>query len=135
MRYLFDASSIYSVVAEPRTEVLIQNYTCDLVRYELGNIFLTERLRRKTINGAQQESMLVRIKSALSFMDFLTVKGYEQEVIDLAIEYNLTFYDASYAHIAKKIDATLVTEDNKLSRKISNYIKTIKVEEIRLPQH
>ncbi len=74
--------------------------------------------------------MLEKIKSALGFMDFLTVRGYEQEVIDLAMEYNLSFYDASYAYIAKKVNATLVTEDDKLSKKISSYVKTIRAKEL-----
>ncbi len=47
MKYLFDASSIYSVIVQPKTELLIQNYTCDLVRYEIGNILLTERFKEK----------------------------------------------------------------------------------------
>ena len=51
----------------------------------------------------------------------LSVSGSEQEVVDLAIKYNLSFYDAAYVSLAKKKDAILITEDAKLEKKISSY--------------
>jgi predicted nucleic acid-binding protein len=63
-------------------------------------------------------------------MTIIDIKGAEQEIIKVANWYNLSFYDASYVHIAKKIGAILVTEDDKLSKKINKYIQAIKAEEL-----
>jgi predicted nucleic acid-binding protein len=51
----------------------------------------------------------------------LSVSGCEQEVVDLALKYNLSFYDAAYVYLAKKDDAVFVTEDGKLAKKIKTY--------------
>lgn len=130
MRYLFDSSSIYSIVGDSRAERLVQNYTCDLARYELGNILVTERNARKTITDSEQKYLLDKISSALNLILILDAKGYEQEVINIATTYNLSFYDASYVYLAKKIKATLVTEDDKLSKKIKEYVDTVKAKEL-----
>lgn len=130
MKYLFDASSIYSTAMGARSEALIRNYTCDLARYEIGNILLTERYRRKVISEMEQKSALEIIKKALDLMLSITIKGYEQEVIDLSIKHNITFYDAAYVYLAKKTNAALVTEDHKLSNRIKGYVKTIRAKNL-----
>lgn len=130
MRYLFDSSSIYSIIRMSKAERLVQNYTCDLARYELGNILLTEKNLRKTINETEQKYLLDRIKSALGLIFIMDVKGYEQEIVDLATTYKLSFYDASYAYLAKRIKAVLVTEDGKLSKRINGYVDNVKAEEL-----
>lgn len=121
MKYLFDASSIYVIVKAEKAQLLILNGTCDLARYEIGNILLTERHRRKIINETEQRSLLDIITRSLNLMITLSVSGSEQEVVDLAIKYNLSFYDAAYVSLAKKKDAILITEDAKLEKKISSY--------------
>lgn len=121
MVYLFDSSSIYAITAEKRTELLIQNGTCSLARYELGNILITERNLRKRINENEQKYLLSKLAGALGLMKIISIAGYEQSIIDTAIRLGLSFYDASYVHIAKKICAVLVTEDAKLARKIKGY--------------
>jgi predicted nucleic acid-binding protein len=42
----------------------------------------------------------------------------------VAVERDLTFYDASYAYIAEKEGLTLVTEDTELLKKCKCAIKT-----------
>lgn len=121
MKYLFDASSIYAIVKAEKTQLLILNDTCDLARYEIGNILLTERHRRKTINEAEQRFLLNLVTRSLNLMITLNVSGCEQEVVNLAIKYNLSFYDATYVYFAKKNNTILVTEDDKLAKKIEAY--------------
>lgn len=123
MKYLFDASSIYAIVKAEKAQLLILNYTCDLVRYEVGNILLTERHLRKTINEAEQKSLLGLITRSLNLMITLSVNGSEQNIVNLAIKYNLSFYDAAYVYFAKKDNIILVTEDGKLAKKIGTYIE------------
>lgn len=123
MRYLFDASSVYTIVKAGKTQLLILSNTCELARYETGNILLTERHKRKTITETEQISLLNLISRSLNLMSILSVRGYEQEIVSLAGKYNLSFYDASYVYLAIKNNATLVTEDSKLVNKIGAYIE------------
>lgn len=121
MGYLFDASAVYAIIKAGKTRLLILNNTCDLARYELGNILLTERNIRKTMGESEQKFLLNAIAQSLNFMNKIDVEENEQGIIDLAIKYNLSFYDASYAYLAKKNGSVLVTEDSKLATKIKSY--------------
>lgn len=130
MGYLFDSSSIYAIIKAGKTRILVLNDTCDLARYEIGNILLTERNVRKTLTEAEQKFLLDAVTQSLNFMNKINVEENEQGIIDLAIKYGLSFYDASYAYLAKKNDAVLVTEDGKLAKKISKYLMTISASEL-----
>ena len=49
-----------------------------------------------------------------------------KEVLKMANEFNLTFYDTAYLAEAKKSGKTLVTDDNKLNKAAENLgIKTL----------
>lgn len=130
MRYFFDASSIYTLVRAKRAELLIQNYTCNLARYELGNILLVERNIRKVLSESEQKSLLSAVMSSLGIMYNVDAVGMEQEIVDLAVEYGLSFYDASYVYLSKRNNAILVTEDQKLAKKVKTHISTITAEEL-----
>jgi hypothetical protein len=38
MKYIFDSSAIFRAIKENKIEILAENYTVELARYELGNI-------------------------------------------------------------------------------------------------
>src|SRR5271157_1466433 len=122
MKYLFDSSSVYAAIKAEKTQLLILNGTCDLARYEIGNILITERHLRKTMSEAEQRALLDIIARSLKLMVAFDVSGHEQDIVDLAIKYGLSFYDAAYAHLAKKNNALLVTEDGKMAKKIGAYV-------------
>ncbi len=130
MRYLFDASSIYAIVKAEKVQLLVLSHTCDLARYEIGNILITERHLRKTMTEAEQRSLLGLIGRSLKLMITVSVNGSEQEVVNLAVRYNLSFYDAAYVFLAKKNNLVFVTEDGKLAKKIGAYVKVIPASEI-----
>ncbi len=130
MRYFFDASSIYAIIKAEKSQLLILNGTCDLARYEIGNILLTERHRRKAINEPEQVALLALVARSMNLMITSNIGGCEQEVVNLAMKYNLSFYDAAYVYFAKKNDAVLVTEDNKLAKKILAYTEVTTVADI-----
>ena len=129
MRYIFDSSAIYSLVKRGMPEILAQNYTCDLARYELGNVLLNEG-RMKTLSEAEQKSALDLIVRALNLLASVDIRGNEEDILQTAIDYTLSFYDAPYVDLAKRTGAVLVTEDKKLVKKINRYIKVISVEEL-----
>jgi predicted nucleic acid-binding protein len=130
MQYFFDASSIYNLSKEGKTISLVRHCTSSLARYELGNILLKERKIRKIINEAEQRYLLITITKALNFMSIIDVKNNEQEIIDLAISNDLSFYDSSYFYLAKKSNMTLVTEDGPLAKKAKEQIEVKKAQEL-----
>jgi len=129
MRYIFDSSAIYSLVKRGMPEILAQNYTCDLARYELGNILINEG-RMKTLSETEQKSALDLIVRALNLLASVDIRDNEEDILRAAIDYTLSFYDASYVNLAKRTGAVLVTEDEKLVKKINGYIKVISAEEL-----
>ncbi len=130
MTYLFDASSIYAIVRAERAELLLGCYTPSLARYELGNILWKERYVRKTMDGVEQRTYLNSVIRALKLMAIIDIEGDEQEVVDIAIKYGLTFYDASYVHLAKRNNAVMVTEDGKLAKKVKSYLQAISASQL-----
>jgi predicted nucleic acid-binding protein len=46
------------------------------------------------------------------------------------MDYGITFYDASYVWLARKLDLPLVTEDNKLRKAVERELKVLSVDEI-----
>lgn len=130
MRLLFDSSSVYKIASEARVEKLLNGYTCSLVRYELGNILITETRVRKTMSEFDQKRLLPAVMDSLKFVRFVALNGEEGKIVDVAMRYGLSFYDASYVYAAKKTSAILVTEDGKLAKKVGDYIKTVKAGEV-----
>lgn len=131
MRYLFDSSSVYRIVSEASTSrKLLYGYTCSLVRYELGNILITETRVRKTMTEDVQKRLLPLMMNSLNFMSFVALKGEESRIVEVAMKYGLSFYDASYVYAARKASAVLVTEDGKLARKIGDYVKTVSADKL-----
>lgn len=128
MQYIFDASSVYYIVKSGRIDLLANNYTTSLARYELGNVLLKERYILKKMSDAEQRSLLNIITQALDLMFSADISGNEQEIIDLAAKHSLSFYDASYVYLSKKNGIVLVTEDNKLINKIKTTVKAIQAE-------
>ena len=86
--------------------------------YELGNVLWKEAKKRKSdFKEAAQifSETLLELKK-------VSINGIS-DILTLSLERNLTFYDASYAHIAEKEGLTLVTEDSELLEKCKCAIK------------
>lgn len=130
MSYLFDSSAIFKAVAGNVIEVLPGNYTVELATYELGNILWKERIHHRRLRGGEAEELIKLIKDALSLMKVLSVDCHEEEVINVAEELELTFYDASYVYYVEKMSLTLITEDEKLMDKAKPRIKVSKLNSI-----
>jgi predicted nucleic acid-binding protein len=130
MKYLFDASSIYRALQKGKAELLIGNYTCSLSIYEICNALLTERYLKKTLNEQEQKTLLGMGKRALNLMVPMGVTDSEQYIIDFAVKFNLTFYDASYAYLSKKTGVVLITEDVKMVKKVQGNINTLSLDNL-----
>jgi len=95
-----------------------------LTEYEIGNVLWRENKKKKLKNP-------VRIAEIFSetIRDFRKI-GIDSivNVLTIAIERDLTFYDASYAYIAEKEKIKLVTEDADLLKKCKSAINIKNVE-------
>jgi predicted nucleic acid-binding protein len=98
-----------------------------LTEYELGNA-LWKEAKRKRIDfklAAQtfSEALLELKKINIDNMG---------DILALAVERNLTYYDASYVYIAEREGLKLVTEDLELVRKCRFAVRTKDVEDLQL---
>lgn len=129
MKYLFDSSAIFSALLAGGAQP-INNYTLDLARYELGNIIWKEFNLHKRLNNMQKEGLIRLVPRIMKDMTILNVEGREDEVLDVASRFKLSFYDASYVYCARKTGFALVTQDVKLINKTKGYIQAYKLTEI-----
>ena len=127
MSYVFDSSSIYALLS--KASVLGGNYTVFLAKFELGNIVWKEVLLHKRISREEGLRLLSFISKVLNTMNLEDVNCKETE--EIALNYGITFYDASYVWLARKLDLPLVTEDNKLREAVERELKVLSTKDIK----
>lgn len=109
---IFDASSIYRAIEIDCLEQLTRAKTIDLALYELGNVIWKE-VDRKRISLDEGIKLLEFVSKTISLMEIVNI-GLRNEVLKVAAESNLSYYDASYLYASISQDEILVTEDEKL---------------------
>lgn len=118
---LFDASAIFSLVRELRSEApdkLADGSTIPLAYYELGNALWRESFLLKNIT---QEEAEISLRAMFRILEAMNVVLLENEnegkaVLCNACEFGLTFYDSAYVAEALKSNKMLVTDDKKLAK-------------------
>lgn len=60
-------------------------------------------------------------------MEVLNIGCHETDVMELAENLNLTFYDASYIFLDMSKNIPLVTEEKDIKNKIGNYVRVLSV--------
>lgn len=121
MEYLIDTSALYPLILNLREKFLLyadRMAVLDLTLYEVGNVLWKEYIRGKIKN---LESITTLFQETLAPLRKLTVNDLG-EVLRMAIEKNLTFYDAAYVYTAEKLNIRLVTEDAEILKKSENAI-------------
>jgi predicted nucleic acid-binding protein len=134
IKYLIDASSIAILlrkIKEKTVEFLVNVATLDLALYELGNFIWKECILKKNINKEEALNMVKDLTEILGLMDLEKIEKEDvRNVMMIALDLKLTFYDASYLYVAKSKDKILVTNDNELLDKAKRIgVEAIKVEE------
>lgn len=122
MKYLLDASSIYRMVEANRLEFIESSATISLARYELGNAVLKDCAIHKRIDAQKAQQLVGFLYELLDALSTVAVQDGE-EVMKTAVSLKLSFYDAAYVQYSKAASLTLVTEDEKLRRKVDGYIE------------
>ncbi|RLE92127.1 MAG: DNA-binding protein [Thermoprotei archaeon] len=128
--YVFDASSITNLVKRGLPSLLIEGITLDLAIYECLNAVWKEYKLLGRIDRETALSLIKAIGNVLTVIKMESIKGFEDEVFSLACKENLTIYDASYLYTSIKMQATLITDDQKLREKSSKYIKVLNTEQL-----
>ena len=109
---IYDASSIYRAIEVGEHDKLLEGKTLDLAMYELGNVVWKEVTRDK-ISSNDGIKLIRFIAKVISLMESLEI-GIKSEVLKIAVESNLSYYDASYLYASISMKDMLVTEDKKL---------------------
>jgi predicted nucleic acid-binding protein len=129
--YLLDASAIIELIARGALayKLLSINISIlDLTIYECYNA-LWKFIRRGLITLIDGLSLAEEVSRFLKNTHIVNVNAsFMSKVLELAVEKNLTVYDASYVYIARERNLVLVTEDEKLMEKaIEIGVKSVNV--------
>jgi predicted nucleic acid-binding protein len=122
-KYLIDTSALYPLLV---SGVPFNSEECavsTLTEYEVGNVLWRENQQGKLKNPRR---VAVIFSEALAPLKKFQVDSLP-DVLAIAIDRDLTFYDASYASIAEKQGLKLVTEDADLLAKCKAAIRMDKM--------
>ena len=131
MKYIFDASSIFTAIREKKIRLLTGNYTLEIARYELGNIVWKDHILQHSISKEEAEKAVKAIRHTLALMEVLQAASNEEAIFEIATELKITFYDAAYVYMAKAKELQLITEDLRLIKKVTPRIKASGLNEIK----
>jgi predicted nucleic acid-binding protein len=129
MSVLADSSTIFRALAVRKTVQVAGEFTLELARYELGNAILKEYRIFKTLTLDEADTLAASMEKLLDNMTIVSVPE-AAEIIKVAVEASLSFYDASFLATAKKMGLTLSTEDERLLKAAKKFdVKTMRLEE------
>ncbi len=126
---LFDSSAIISLCGEKKIDKLLEGWTLNLAFYEIGNaVWKQVRIHKKiTINEAATV-----LEPLIELHRKMKKPKAENalEIIKIAVEEGITYYDASYIHAAIENNLVLVTDDEKLVKTGKKHTETITSEQL-----
>ncbi|BFI74477.1 type II toxin-antitoxin system VapC family toxin [Sulfurisphaera ohwakuensis] len=123
MSYVFDASSIFKLIAEKKVSLLGGNFTVPLAKFELGNAVWKEVISYKRLKEDEGLELINLISKVLDVMNIIDVD--EIKVEKVALHYRISYYDASYVQLSIDLSLPLVTEDKKLMEKVKGKVIVI----------
>lgn len=125
---VLDTSVIFKWSRQPREEPLVPQALALLEQYLSGEIDIRvpELLFYELGNTIKQKSHLLYGSEEIVLRDIfalgLTVHRLDitlaQEALRTALEYDLTFYDATFIALARLVRCDLITADRKLHQKL-----------------
>ena len=114
-RYLLDASAVYPLILNLRERIIkFKDFLVilDLTIYEIGNAIWKDYRRGRISNPSIVARLFIEV---LKELKRLSIGSNEiTDVLQIAIENNLTFYDASYLYVVKRYGLKIVTQDQDL---------------------
>jgi predicted nucleic acid-binding protein len=112
-KYLIDTSALYPILLSGVPLNAEECAISALTEYEIGNVLWRETKRTRMKNPQLAATTFSKAMQTLTKLEIDSIAN----VLAVAIERNLTFYDASYAYLAEKEGLTLVTQDTHLLKK------------------
>jgi len=104
-KYILDTSALYPLVLRLRENLLAYSslfIVLDLTVYEVGNVIWKEYRRGKIRDPAVVARLFQEIFNIIPVVRF---SADIREVLGLAINENLTFYDASHLYMARTMQS------------------------------
>jgi len=135
MSDVFDASAIYTLTIRRISRPLAEGDTISLAGYETGNIIWKEHNIHKRLDRPEAVELIGLVNSVIDKMQKISLKDMQTRILELASKFNISYYDASYVFAATRAGGRLITEDKKLTQKISSFISTKTCEEFLLEQN
>ena len=127
-KYLIDTSALYPMLLSGMAFDSDECAVSSLTKYEIGNALWREYRQRKLKDPKRIAAIFSEAISGMHEMEISAIS----DVLVIAVGRSLTFYDASYAHIAEREGMKLVTEDADLLRKCKTAITIKDLERERL---
>jgi predicted nucleic acid-binding protein len=132
---LFDASAIIMLAKrypDKASATLEGECLLDLTFYEVGNAFWKIN---KLIGKSDKETALAAINEAsllMAQMGAIRVEeGDLKDVMEIAFDTSLSFYDSAYLYVARRRNLVLVTEDEGLLRNSDKVgVRCLKVKDL-----
>ncbi|MBO3797277.1 MAG: type II toxin-antitoxin system VapC family toxin [Thermoproteota archaeon] len=120
---VLDTSALYPLLrklGKGAASLLPRLMILDLTKYELGNIIWKEYRLGHVKNWEKSIEQWSRIIGEL--LSCSIDAEHLKEIEKIAVERDLSFYDASYAYAAEKQNLKLISEDENLLNKCKNSI-------------
>ena len=112
-KYLIDTSALYPILVSGVAFNAEECAVSSLTEYEIGNVLWRENQQNKLKDPKRIATIFSEAIRPLRKMEIDSLAN----VLAVAIERHLTFYDASYAYMAEKENMKLVTQDTDLLQK------------------
>jgi predicted nucleic acid-binding protein len=112
-KYLIDTSALYPILVSGVAFNPEECAVSSLTEYEVGNVLWRENQQKKLKDPARIATIFSEAIRPLRKMEIDSIAN----VLAVAIERRLTFYDASNAYLAEKENLRLVTQDTDLLKK------------------
>ena len=112
-KYLIDTSALYPMLISGVAFNPDECAVTSLTQYEIGNVLWKESQQKKIKDPKQVAKIFSEAIEPLRKLEIDSIA----DVLAVAIERKLTFYDASYVYVAEKENLKLVTQDMDLFEK------------------
>ncbi|MEM1509154.1 MAG: type II toxin-antitoxin system VapC family toxin [Thermofilaceae archaeon] len=111
-------------------KVFLKGSSLDLAIYEATNAVWKECYLLRKIGEETAYKLIGLLSKVFNVLDLYTVRGFEREVVNIAVKEGITVYDAAYIYIAAQNKLVLVTDDKKLMNTAKKYVNTATTIEI-----
>lgn len=99
-------------------------HTLDLAIAECLNAIWKHSNLHKDLTAEDARAAVLDLKEVYDHLLTFTARELAEDAFDIALNHNVTAYDALYIAAARKTDATLYTADRKLHEKATKIIRS-----------